>query len=54
MPIMNTKPDVEAVFELNGTRETPASDGYRPAHLVKLDYLTTGVRLSRLPFFLLP
>ena len=40
---MNDTPDVEVVFEFNGTRKTPAADGYRPAHLVKDNYLTTGV-----------
>ena len=40
---MNQSPDVEVVFEFNGTRKTSASDGYRPAHLVTDDYLTTGV-----------
>ncbi|MDD6212331.1 MAG: hypothetical protein PUB22_04210 [Clostridiales bacterium] len=32
--------DVEAIFEFNGTRRAPANDGYRPAHLVKDNYLT--------------
>ena len=36
-------PDVEVVFEFNGVREYPAADGYRPAHLVKSGYLTTGI-----------
>lgn len=40
---MNVVPDVEAIFEFNGTRKTPANDGYRPAHLVVDNYLTTGV-----------
>lgn len=40
---MNTSPDVEVIFEFNGKRMTPAIDGYRPAHLVTDDYLTTGV-----------
>lgn len=39
---MNTKPDVEVIFEFNGTRRHPQFDGYRPAHLVTDDYLTTG------------
>ena len=36
-------PDVEVVFEFNGTREHPAADGYRPEHLVKDNYATCGV-----------
>ena len=36
-------PDVEVVFEFNGVRENPAADGYRPAHMVKSGYLTTGI-----------
>ena len=41
--IFEEEPDVEVVFEFNGTRKTPAADGYRPDHLVLDDYLTTGV-----------
>lgn len=37
------QPDVEVVFEFNTTRKTPAKSGYRPQHLVKDDYLTTGI-----------
>ena len=40
---MNRLPDVEAIFEFNGTRKNPAHDGYRPAHLVKDDCLSTGI-----------
>lgn len=40
---MNRLPDVEAIFEFNGTRKNPANDGYRPAHLVTDTYLTTGI-----------
>lgn len=40
---MNEKPDIEVLFEFNGVRKTPAFDGYRPAHLVNDDYLTTGI-----------
>ena len=36
-------PDVEVLFEFNGARKTPAADGYRPAHLVAENYLTTGI-----------
>ena len=42
-PITNRTPDVEVVFEFNGTRRTAMADGYRPAHAVREDYLTTGV-----------
>ena len=40
---MNKTPDVEVIFEFNGTRKNPAADGYRPAHLITDDYLTTGI-----------
>ena len=40
---MNRSPDVEVIFEFNGARIYPAIDGYRPAHLVVDDYLTTGI-----------
>lgn len=40
---MNRSPDVEVIFEFNGTRKNPANDGYRPAHLVTEHYLTTGI-----------
>ncbi len=40
---MSIVPDVEVLFEFNGTRRTPAADGYRPDHLVMDGYLTTGV-----------
>ena len=41
--VYNRAPDVEAIFEFNGTRSKPEIDGYRPAHLIKDDYLTTGI-----------
>ena len=41
--IYEQEPDVEALFEFNGTRNNPAADGYRPQHLVTDNYLTTGV-----------
>ena len=41
--IMARTPDVEVTFRFNGTRRTPAADGYRPAHRVREDYLTTGM-----------
>ena len=40
---MNNSPDIEVMFEFNGNRKTPIFDGYRPAHLVKDKYLTTGI-----------
>lgn len=36
-------PDVEVVFEFIGTRRYPAVDGYRPHHLIKDDFITSGV-----------
>ena len=36
-------PDVEVYFKFNGTKKNPISNGYRPAHLIKPEYLTTGV-----------
>ena len=36
-------PDVEVIFVFNGIRKGPVADGYRPAHLIREDYLTTGV-----------
>lgn len=40
---MNHLPDVEVLFEFNNARKLPAKDGYRPAHLIKDNYLTTGI-----------
>ena len=40
---MDRLPDVEVLFEFNGTRKKSALDGYRPAHLITDDYLTTGI-----------
>lgn len=40
---MELKPDVEVLFEFIGYRKDNIYEGYRPAHLVKEDYLTTGV-----------
>ena len=31
---LNCVTDIEVVFELNGTRKNPATDGYRPAHRI--------------------
>ena len=36
-------PDVEVAFRFNGMRRTSVRDGYRPAHRVLEDYLTTGL-----------
>lgn len=41
--ILESEPDVEVMFEFNAARKYPAFDGYRPAHLIADDYLTTGV-----------
>ena len=41
--IYEQAPDVEVLFEFNGTRKTPVADGYRPHHLITDNYLTTGV-----------
>ncbi len=41
-------PDIEAKVTLlstkDGGRKLPSGTGYRPAHLVREDYLTTGVQ----------
>ena len=41
--IFDRAPDAEVIFRFNGTRRTPVRDGYRPAHRIREDYLTTGV-----------
>ena len=41
--IFDRSPDVEVVFEFTGAKAKPTYNGYRPAHLVKDDYLTTGI-----------
>ncbi len=41
--IYNQDSDIEVLFEFNGTRNSPAADGYRPAHQITNDYLTTGL-----------
>ena len=38
---MNIKPDIEVIFEFTGSRNI--FEGYRPAHLIRSDYLTTGI-----------
>lgn len=43
MRCMQLKPDVEAIFEFVGHRKNKIFEGYRPAHLIMDDYLTTGV-----------
>lgn len=43
MNIMNKNPDVEVIFVFNGTRARAMFDGYRPAHLVTDNYLTSGI-----------
>ena len=40
---MKLRPDVEALFEFIGQRKENFFEGYRPAHLVKEDCLTTEV-----------
>lgn len=40
---MKLKPDVEAIFKFVGDRKENFYEGYRPAHLICEDYLTTGV-----------
>jgi elongation factor Tu len=41
--ILERTPDIEVIFEFNGARKGPAASGYRPMHLVKENYLTTGL-----------
>lgn len=41
--VFDRTPDAEVTFQFNGTRRGPAFDGYRPAHRIREDYLTTGV-----------
>ena len=40
---MQSKPDVEAVFEFVGYRKENIYEGYRPSHLICENYLTTGM-----------
>ena len=40
---MNHTPDIEVVFEFIGTKTRSVTNGYRPSHLIKDDYLTTGI-----------
>lgn len=41
--IMQLKQDVEALFQFIGNRRGKIYEGFRPAHMVKEGYLTTGV-----------
>ena len=36
-------PDVEVSFEFNGVKTRAVTNGYRPAHLINENYLTTGL-----------
>lgn len=40
---MGLKPDVEVLFDFIGSKRESIFEGYRPTHLVKDDYLTTGI-----------
>ena len=40
---MQYEPDVEVLFHFIGDRANKLYEGYRPAHMVKEGYLTTGV-----------
>ena len=41
--IQNRNPDVEVLFEFNGTRKNPVVGGYSPSHLIKENYLAIGL-----------
>ena len=41
--IFDSPPDAEVTFRFIGTRRGSVADGYRPAHRIREDYLTTGV-----------
>ena len=41
--VFDRAPDAEVTFRFNGTRRGSVADGYRPAHRIREDYLTTGV-----------
>lgn len=43
LPITARPPDVSVLFQFNGTRRTPAANGYHPMHLIREGELTTGV-----------
>ncbi|MCR5072780.1 MAG: hypothetical protein K6A39_02980 [Clostridiales bacterium] len=38
------RPDVEVSFSFNGTRQSPAADGYRPPHELIRGNLTSGIQ----------
>lgn len=40
---MRLEPDVEAMFEFVGYRKDNVYEGYRPAHMICENYLTTGL-----------
>ena len=40
---MSRLPDVEVIFDFIGVRKNPVYEGYRPAHLITENYLTTGI-----------
>lgn len=40
---MQLQPDVEEIFEFAGWRKDNIYEGYRPAHLIYENYLTTGM-----------
>ena len=42
-PVTDRPPDVEVIFVFNGQKKQKIIDGYRPAHLVMPNYLTTGI-----------
>jgi elongation factor Tu len=41
--IIDSEPDVEVFFEFTDVRKVPIYDGYRPTHLIKDNYLTSGI-----------
>ena len=41
--VLDRAPDVEVIFRFNGEKSRYITDGYRPAHLIKDGYLTTGI-----------
>lgn len=36
-------PDIEVLFEFNNVRKGVTQSGYRPSHLIKENYLATGI-----------
>ena len=40
---MRFLPDVEVIFQFNGSRVHPIYDGFRPMHLIMDNYLTSGI-----------